>query len=503
MTSEGLPRLLIKDIPPSTHADLKIERPEIYYGEKTDDYVLVKTENKEFDYPKGDKNVYTTYQGNGGVLIKSFARRLLFSFEFFDLQILFTGSLNEESRIMYNRRIERRVSSIAPFLDYDTDPYLVVSGGKLYWILDAYTTSNMYPYSRRSSIRIKKKKLNYIRNSVKVTIDAYNGEVRFYIMKEKDPVVKTYSKIFPDLFKDLDEMPADLKKHIRYPRDLFKIQLDIYKTYHMDNVQVFYNQEDLWQIPDEMYGESRQKMEPYYIIVKLPSEKKEEFVLMIPYTPSKKDNMIGWLAARSDLPNYGNLLAYKLPKEKLVYGPMQIEARVDQQTEISRELSLWGQRGSRVIRGNLLAIPISDSFIYVEPVYLEAKQEEKELPPTGQPQQKPLRRGASPASRQEKPRSAALPELKRVIVAFGNRLVMEDTLDKALNMVLWGETSSKKVASIISQTPKGSNLGALALEYYNKAKDYLRQGNWAEYGRELENLEKILQELVEIPKEEK
>jgi hypothetical protein len=280
----------------------------------------------------------------------------------------------------------------------------------------------------------------------------------------------------------------------------------------MDSVQVFYNQEDLWQIPDEMYGDSRQKMEPYYIIAKLPSEKKEEFVLMIPYTPSKKDNMIGWLAARSDLPNYGSLLAYKLPKEKLVYGPMQIEARVDQQTEISRELSLWGQRGSRVIRGNLLAIPVSDSFIYVEPVYLEAKQEEKELPPTGQSRQKPQRRGPSAASRQEKPRSAALPELKRVIVAFGNRLIMEDNLDKSLNMVLWGgkfpkEKIPKEIASaIISQIPKGSNLGALALEHYNKAKDYQRQGNWTEYGRELENLEKILNELVEvikIPKEEK
>ena len=259
---------------------------------------------------------------------------------------------------------------------------------------------------------------------------------------------------------------------------------------------------------DKEVAEERFREDLFYrlnvVQIHMPSEKKEEFVLMIPYTPSKKDNMIGWLAARSDAPNYGNLLAYKLPKEKLVYGPMQIEARVDQQTEISRELSLWGQRGSRVIRGNLLAIPISDSFIYVEPVYLEAKQEEKELPPAGQPQQKPQRRGASPASRQEKPRSAALPELKRVIVAFGNRLVMEDTLDKALNMVLWGgKFPQKRVSTIISQTPKGSNLGALALEHYNKAKDYLSQGNWAEYGRELENLEKILEELVKISKEEK
>ena len=379
VTSEGLPRLFIKDVPPSFEPDLKIERPEIYYGEKTEEYVLVKTKTEEFDYPKGDKNVYTIYQGRGGVPIKSFFRRLLFAVEFFDPQILFTTYLSPESRIMYNRRIGMRAGLIAPFLDYDGDPYMVVSGGKLYWIQDAYTTSDMYPYSSRSYGRFRNKGLNYIRNSVKVTIDAYNGDVAFYIIDEEDPIVKTYSSIFPDLFKPFNEMPADLKKHIRYPRDLFKIQVDTYTKYHMEDVQVFYNQEDLWQIPDELYGDSRQEMEPYYIIMKLPEGEKEEFLLMIPFTPSKKDNMIGWLAARSDLPNYGNLLVYKLPKEKLVYGPMQIEARVDQQTEISRELSLWGQRGSRVIRGNLLAIPISDTFIYVEPVYLEAKQETSEL----------------------------------------------------------------------------------------------------------------------------
>jgi len=386
VTSEGLPRLLIKDVPPSFVPDLKIERPEIYYGEKTDEYVLIKTKTKEFDYPKGDKNVYTIYQGRGGVPIKSFFRRLLFAVEFLDPQILFTTYLSPESRIMYNRRIGRRAGLIAPFLDYDGDPYLVVSGGKLYWIQDAYTTSDMYPYSSRSYGRFRNKGLSYIRNSVKVTIDAYNGDVAFYMIDEKDPIVQTYSSIFPDLFKPFNEMPADLKKHIRYPKDLFKIQVDIYTKYHMQDVQVFYNQEDLWQIPDELYGDSRQEMEPYYIIIKLPEGEKEEFLLMLPFTPSKKDNMIGWLAARSDLPNYGNLLVYKLPKEKLVYGPMQIEARVDQQTDISRELSLWGQRGSRVIRGNLLAIPISDTFIYVEPVYLEAKQEKSELPLTGSPQ---------------------------------------------------------------------------------------------------------------------
>ncbi|KPK21251.1 MAG: hypothetical protein AMK69_22200 [Nitrospira bacterium SG8_3] len=506
VTSEGLPRLFIKDLPPSFIPDLKIERPEIYYGEKTDEYVLVKTKTEEFDYPKGDENVYTIYQGRGGVPINSFFRRLLFAVEFLDSQILFTTYLSPESRIMYNRRINRRAALVAPFLDYDGDPYMVVSGGKLYWIQDAYTTSDMYPYSRRSYGRFRNKGLNYIRNSVKVTIDAYNGDVVFYMIDEKDPIVKTYSAIFPDLFKSFDEMPADLKKHIRYPKDLFTIQVGTYTKYHMEDAQVFYNQEDLWQIPDELYGDSRQEMEPYYIIIKLPEGEKEEFLLMLPFTPSKKDNMIGWLAARSDLPNYGNMLVYKLPKEKLVYGPMQIEARVDQQTEISRELSLWGQRGSRVIRGNLLAIPLSDTFIYVEPVYLEAKQEETEMTSAGSPQPggfgRPRRRGGPGAS--QGARAASIPELKRVIVAFANRLVMEENLDRALSSVLGGEIVTKPLASpSIAQKEDISNLGVSALEHYNKAKAYLRQGNWAAYGRELEELEQILNQMADIRKEEK
>jgi len=503
VSSEGLPRLLIKDLPPTFEADLKLDRPELYYGEKTEEYVLVKTKTKEFDYPRGDKNVYTIYQGTGGVPITSFFRRALFALEFLDPQIIFTTYLNPESRIMYNRRIGTRVRTIAPFLEYDADPYLAISGGKLYWIQDAYTSSHMYPYSRRSYKYLNNKKLNYIRNSVKVTIDAYNGDVRFYIVDEKDPLVQTYARIFPDLFKPFDEIPPGLKKHIRYPKDLFEIQVDTYKTYHMEDVQVFYNQEDLWQIPDEIYSDKRQEMEPYYVIVKLPGDDKEEFLLMIPFTPSKKDNMIGWLAAKSDLPDYGNLVVYKLPKEKLVYGPMQIEARVDQQTEISRELSLWGQRGSRVIRGNLLAIPISDSFIYVEPIYLEAKQEASEEASQTQAQPKGLRksrRGQTGApSKLDTSRAASLPELKRVIVAFGNRLVMDKDLDTALRGVL-GERVSPKEAAFPrpTETLDIYSLGPRALEHYNKAKEYLRQGDWAAYGRELKQLEDILERMSRI-----
>lgn len=498
VTAEGLPRFFIKDVPPVSGTDLKVERPEIYYGEKTDQYVLVKTKTKEFDYPKGDKNVYTIYEGKGGVPINSFLRRALFSLEFLDSQILFTNYLNPESKLMYNRRIDRRVALIAPFLDYDKDPYLVVSEGKLYWIQDAYTTSDMYPYSSRSTTLFRHKGLNYIRNSVKVIIDAYNGDVSFYIVDEKDPIVQTYSSIFPDLFKPFEDMPADLKKHIRYPRDLFKVQADTYMSYHMEDVQVFYNQEDLWQIPDEMYGENRQEMEPYYIIIKLPEGDKEEFLLMIPFTPSKKDNMIAWLAARSDLPNYGNLLVYKLPKEKLVYGPMQIEARIDQHTDISRELSLWGQGGSRVIRGNLLAIPISGSFIYVEPIYLEAIQEQSQPPASdqSQPGRKSQRTQAPVSSRTYKSRTAALPELKRVIAAYGNRVIMEETLDKALGLVLEKEIARKEMGFASGHKTKGvSELSTLALEHYNKAKEYLRLGNWAGYGKELKHLEEMLKEM--------
>jgi uncharacterized membrane protein (UPF0182 family) len=418
-----------------------------------------------------------------------------------DSQILFTTALKPESRIMYNRRIGNRARVLAPFLDYDSDPYLVLSGGRLFWIQDAYTTSDMYPYSRRTYGRFGNKSLNYIRNSVKVTIDAYNGDVVFYIIDEKDPIAKTYARIFPELFKPFKEMPADLKKHIRYPKDLFHIQSRTYTRYHMEDVQVFYNQEDLWQIPDELYGESRQEMEPYYIIIKLPQEKKEEFLLMLPFTPSKKDNMIGWLAARSDLPDYGNLLVYKLPKEKLVYGPMQIEARVDQQTDISRELSLWGQRGSRVIRGNLLAIPIEDTFIYVEPVYLEAKQEQRETPARAPSKPglfgKTRSKSATGSAGRGKTGVAALPELKRVIVAFSNRLVMADNLDLALSNVLGGPIVAEKIAPASApSTEDASDLGMMALEHYERAKGYMRQGKWAEYGRELDNLEKVLQEIA-------
>ncbi|MGD9302143.1 MAG: UPF0182 family protein, partial [Desulfobacterales bacterium] len=498
VTSEGLPQLMIKDLPPVSDIDLKIDRPEIYYGEKTDEYILVKTSTQEFDFPRGDKNVYTNYEGKGGVAIDSFLKRLLFAIEFQDPQILFTTYLTPESRILFNRRIKRRVKAIAPFLAYDTDPYMVVSGGRLYWIQDAYTISNMYPYSKRSKNPFRSIGINYIRNSVKVIIDAYDGDVTYYKIDEQDPILATYATVYPELFQPLTAMPADLKKHLRYPTDKFEIQVQTYSRYHMQDIQVFYNQEDLWEPPDEIYGDNRQMMKPYYIIIKLPEEDKEEFLLMLPYTPAKKDNMIGWLAARSDLPNYGNLIVYKLPKDQLVYGPMQIEARVDQQTEISRELSLWDQRGSRVIRGNLLAIPMSDAFIYVEPIYLEAKQEAQRPVPVPQSQGgvKPQKQQTARPARKGSTTTAGLPELKRVIVALGNRVVMEERLDLALNRVLGSEVAQRREASApMPETGAASELSARALEYYQKAKAYLQDGDWAGYGRELDRLENILKQL--------
>ncbi|MEJ2586723.1 MAG: UPF0182 family protein, partial [Deltaproteobacteria bacterium] len=498
VTGEGLPRLFIKDLPPVSDVGLTINRPEIYYGEKTDQYVLVKTTNEEFDYPKGNKNVYTVYQGTGGVAINSFIRRVLYAVEFMDPQILFTNSLTPDSRIMYNRRINRRANAIAPFLEYDRDPYLVLSEGKLYWILDAYTTSDMYPYSTRTPAPFKKKALNYIRNSVKVVVDAYTGRMSFYLIDEKDPMARVYGRIFPNLFKPFHEMPEGLKKHIRYPKDLFNIQAATYTKYHMEDPQVFYNQEDLWQIPDELYGDSQQKITPYYIIIKLPESEREEFLLMLPFTPSKKDNMIGWLAARSDLPNYGNLIVYKLPKEKLIYGPMQIEARVDQQTDISRELSLWGQKGSGVIRGNLLAIPLCDSFIYVEPIYLQATQAESNAASEGAAPSRGLSRLKSTQPTPGKSRAAALPELKRVIVAFAGRVAMAENLDNALVSVLKGEVSTGE-ATVRSATKilESSHLGTQALEHYKRAKALLKQGDWAGYGAELNKLEALLEKMAQ------
>jgi uncharacterized membrane protein (UPF0182 family) len=494
VTQEGLPNLLIKDLPPVTRG-IEVKRPEIYYGEKTKNYAIVRTKEKEFDYPKGDSNVYATYQGDGGVLINSFLRRLLFAITFRNTDILFTGYLTPQSRIMFYRPIDARVKKIAPFLQFDGDPYLVIANGHLFWMVDAYTTTSMYPYSSRMSEKFGLK-INYIRNSVKAVVDAYTGKVDFYVIDEADPIIQRFMKIFPDLFRSIDEMPESLKSHIRYPRDLFDIQAAMYRSYHMQDVQVFYNQEDLWEIPNELYADTQQKMVPYYIIIKPPGEKREEFLLMLPFTPSKKANMIAWLAARSDMPNYGDLLVYKLPKDKLAFGPMQVEARVDQQTDISRELTLWGQKGSRVIRGNLMAIPIEKSFLYVEPVYLQASQESKPEVQTPGRMTRP-----SPGRPARPTRSIALPELKRVIVAYGNEVVMREDLASSLAAIFEGmELPRETMPGQGVEMKSIQDLIVSALDQYKTAQKRLKAGDWAGYGEALKKMERILEELARAGK---
>ncbi|MGH7831398.1 MAG: UPF0182 family protein, partial [Candidatus Binatia bacterium] len=462
VTREGLPEFFIKDIPPVSNVPIKVTRPEIYYGDLANDYVFVKTKAQELDYPAGDQNVYTNYSGNGGVPLRSFWRKLLFSARFGTLRILLSNDLVPDSRILYNRQIQERIHKIAPFITFDRDPYLVIAqGGRLFWIIDGYTTTDRYPYSEPTG-RLG----NYIRNSVKAVVDTYDGTVNFYLSDPEDPVILAYAKAFPGLLKPMEQMPDDLRAHIRYPQDLFTVQARMYSTYHMQDPQVFYNKEDLLSIPRKTVQGVEQEIEPYYTIMRLPGEKKEEFVLLLPFTPNKRDNMRAWLAARSDPPHYGKLIALDFPKAKLIYGPKQIDARIEQDAYISQQLSLWSQRGSQVIRGSLLAIPIEKSLLYVQPLYLAAEK-------------------------------GSLPELKRVIVAFGNQIAMEETLEQSLQRIFSGRGVRDAAQALVPpEVVRGDkSLGARALEHYNRAQELLRQGNWAGYGEELKRLEAVLREM--------
>ena len=358
----GFPQYLIKNIPPeSQYGRLNISQPAIYYGEVTPGYKIVATGIKEFDYPKGNENVYTSYQGKGGIPLDSMWKKLLFSWTQTDINILLTSYLRPQSKIQIWRSVQERISQVAPFLLLDKDPYAVVSEGKQYWIQDAYTTSDRFPYSQPQTSGATEG-INYIRNSVKAVVDMYDGTVSFYIMDPKDPVLALYRRAFPDVFKDLSELSADLKSHLRYPQDMFAIQATQYESFHMTDPQVFYNREDLWVAPKEKYEGAVNSMEPYYILMKLPGSEQLEYLILTPFTPQNRDNMIAWLAARCDFPDYGRMLFYELPKEKLIYGPNQISAMIDQSTTISQQLTLWDQKGSNVIRGKLIVIPIENSF---------------------------------------------------------------------------------------------------------------------------------------------
>jgi uncharacterized protein len=467
-TEEGLPIFYLQDIPPVATGGPPIDEPRIYFGEETDTYVIVKGSTPEFDYPKGTDNVYATYAGAGGVAVGGIARRALFAWYFKDPNLLLTSYITGDSRVMFRRTIRDRVRTIAPFLRLDRDPYLVISEGRLFWMQDAYTTSRYFPYAQR----LPGLELNYIRNAVKVVIDAYNGTVNFYVADPSDPIAATYQRIFPTLFQPLAAMPQDLQKHVRYPEDLFFIQAQVYRTYHMKSAEVFYNREDLWQFPRQPTGGDEATMAPYYIIVRLPGEPQAEFLQMLPMVPSQRQNMIAWLAARSDPPDYGKLIVYEFPKDKLVYGPFQIEALINQNTVISQQLSLWNQMGSRVIRGNLLVIPIENSILYVSPLYLRAE-------------------------------SGQLPELKRVIAAYGDRVVMDETLAGALAALFKGPApaappsasapsgASAKTALAGPETDRARE----ALSHYNGAIQQLKSGNWAGFGAELDALRPLLEEL--------
>ncbi len=458
VTKQGLPNYFIKDIPPIytvEEENLKISKPQVYYGEKDNSFVLVNTKTKEFDYPKGNTNEYISYDGKGGVVLNSFSKKLLMAIRFMDIKILLSSDITPDSKIMFTRDIAKRISKITPFLELDSDPYLVINDGRLKWIVDAYTVSGNYPYSEKFG------RINYIRNSVKIVVDAYDGDVSYYVIDTSDPLIVTYAKIFPKQFKSFENMP--MKDHIRYPVDLFKIQSHIYSTYHMNDIKVFYNKEDAWQIPHEVYGVGQQvKVEPYYIIIKLPGESKEEFVLMTSFSPIKKDNMVAWMAARSDGENYGKLILYKFQKDKLIYGPLQIEAKIDQDSEISQQLTLWSQQGSRVTRGNLLVIPIKNSILYIEPLYIQAE--------TGQ-----------------------LPELKRVLVSDGERVVMEENLALALEE-LFGKSKRIKQTTTVGEVKETGSIEQAQI-YYNLIEEAMKQGDWSGIGDNLDSLGNVLDDL--------
>jgi hypothetical protein len=498
----GFPQYALENVPAESAFGLNITQPAIYYGQSLPRYRIVDTGIKEFDYPKGNDNVYTSYNGKGGIPLDSSWKRLLFAWTKSDVNILLTSYLKPESRIQIHRDVRERVAQIAPFLRLDNDPYAVLSEGKLYWIQDAYTVSNYFPYANpqrttQSETALAQPLLgaettgraqdpdagwtedrataaydglNYIRNSVKVVVDMYDGTVRFYVMDPKDPILAVYRQAFPGVFNDLNELSADLKKHLRYPEDLFSVQANQYRTFHMTNPQVFYNREDLWTAPMEKYAGQAQPMQPYYILAKLPGSDQLEYLLMTPFTPQNRDNMISWMAARSDFPEYGQMLFYELPKEKLVYGPNQIEAMIDQNTTISQQLTLWNQQGSRVIRGKEIVTPIENSFLYVVPLYLRAE-------------------------------STNFPQLKRVIAVAGDKVVMEPTLDEALN-ALFGTQRPQPVATTQGRTAQtagaaaGVTAGQLdaghARTQFEDAQQAMQHGDWEKFGKAMEALKHLL-----------
>ncbi len=425
VTPEGLPVLFIRDLPLASTVDLKVTQPAIYYGELPESHVFVRTKTEEFDYPRGDDNVFATYQGTGGVPLGGLFRRLMFAIRFRSTDTFFSPTLTPDSRVMMHRRISERVNKIAPFLTFDPDPYLAISNGRLIWIHDAYTTSNRYPYASAAG------RINYIRNAVKVTIDAYHGTTVFHLLDPNDPIAATIGRVFPSLLKPIGDMPEDLRRRLRYPQAIFAMQAAMFATFHMTNPAVFYNREDQWEIPAFEIGGQAERMEPYYTVMKLPGESGPEYIQMLPFTPRQKDNLSAWMAARTDGDNYGQLVVFQFPKQTVIFGPRQVAARISQDQVIAPQITLWNQQGSEVIQGTLLVIPIEESLLYIRPLYLRAA-------------------------------GGRIPELKRVIVAYQNQIVMEETLDEALGRLFPRGGSIGTPPAPPVEAPGRSNNGAAA-----------------------------------------
>lgn len=492
ITPDGLPTFVLQDLP--VQGILEVSRPQIYFGERTNEYVIVKTETEEFDYPRGEGgNVFTTFEGDTGIRIGGFLPRLAFAIQFADINLFISQELTSESQLLWRRNILQRTLEVAPFLRFDSDPYIVVGGdGNLYWFLDAYTVSGRFPYSEPSQYgtRTVQPGFNYIRNPVKIIIDAYTGEMDFYLVEPDEPIAAAYARIFPSLFTPFEEMPEDLNAHIRYPNDLFSIQASVFRTYQMTEPTDFYNREDVWAWPEEIFDNQSRPMEPYYVLMQLPGSEDLDFIQILPFTPANRENMISWLAAQNDPEKYGEMLVYRFGKDSLVFGPKQIEARIDQDPTISSLLSLWNQQGSQVIRGNLLVIPIGESLLYVEPLYLQAA--------TGK-----------------------IPELKRVILATSDRVIMAENLGLALaelfgqniladtklaELAVSGDGELAAEAAPVEREEVEVDLAASSLEEliveansrYSRAQEALTSGNWAAYGAELEGLERVLERMLDL-----
>ncbi len=477
VTPEGLPVLWIKDLPPSSTIATPVTRPQIYFGDLPRSFVLAPSRQREFDFPsaEGDEAEYSTYTGGAGVPVNAYWRRLAFAIRFGSMNILLSRDLEPNTRVIFHQHVRERAQLALPFLDFDSDPYLVVSdSGQLKWILDGYTETSRYPYSARTADGY-----GYLRNSVKVVIDAYDGTVQAYLADPSDPMIRTLAKIYPTLLRPLDELPSDLRAHLRYPEDLFRAQTALYATFHMTDPETFYHREDQWQVPPDQRGGVRSGY-ARHIVMRLPGEDRAEYLLMRPFTPRQKDNLAAWMVARNDGEQYGKLIAYRFPRQSLVFGPTQIANRINQDTEVSQQISLWDQGGSEVIRGELLVIPIEASLLYVQPIYLRAQ-------------------------------GGKIPELKRVVVAHEGRVVMAETLDGGLRALFGDAAGTTRPAQSVGGTTASAAAAAPspsggisaqrqalvreALDHYERARAAQRADDWATYGAEMQRLGEVLRRL--------